>query len=185
MKLCIADPPYLGRAARWYAPDHRQRGFHGGMVNDYQVNTTTHPDAAEWDDPNRHHRLVVQLDQEYDGWAIAAWATSLPTYLRADPTLRVAVWVKPGAIPGGHRIIRAWEPVLLRLPPRSGKSAAGNVVRDVCTATPEPGHVGAKPRAWTRWVLDLLDYDPETDTVHDLFPGSHAVSRAIDQGVLW
>jgi hypothetical protein len=46
------------------------------------------------------------------------------------------------------------------------------------------GFAGAKPHRWTRWVLDVLGYDPETDTVDDLFPGSGAVSAAISQGVL-
>jgi hypothetical protein len=44
--------------------------------------------------------------------------------------------------------------------------------------------MGAKPRAWTRWVLDMLGYDPESDTVDDLFPGSGAVSNELAQGVL-
>ena len=44
--------------------------------------------------------------------------------------------------------------------------------------------VGQKPRQWTRWVLDMLGYDPETDTVDDLFHGSVAVAAEIAQGVL-
>ena len=44
--------------------------------------------------------------------------------------------------------------------------------------------IGAKPDAWTRWVLDVLGYDPNSDTVDDLFPGSHAVGRAVAQNVL-
>lgn len=43
---------------------------------------------------------------------------------------------------------------------------------------------GAKPAAWTRWVLDCLDYDPEVDELHDLFPGSGMVAAAAAQGVL-
>jgi hypothetical protein len=33
-------------------------------------------------------------------------------------------------------------------------------------------------------VLDLLGYDPDTDTVDDLFGGSGAVTAEINQGVL-
>jgi len=43
---------------------------------------------------------------------------------------------------------------------------------------------GAKPRAWTRWVLDMLGYDPDVDTVDDLFGGSGAVTAEINQGTL-
>jgi hypothetical protein len=46
------------------------------------------------------------------------------------------------------------------------------------------GFAGAKPRAWTRWVLDMLGYDPDEDTVDDLFHGSGAVAAEIAQGVL-
>jgi hypothetical protein len=44
--------------------------------------------------------------------------------------------------------------------------------------------MGAKPQAWTRWVLDMLGYNPETDTVDDLFPGSGAIQKELNQGVL-
>jgi hypothetical protein len=48
------------------------------------------------------------------------------------------------------------------------------------------GFVGAKPPAWTRWVLDALGYDPERDEVVDLFNGSGAVAGALAEaaGVL-
>lgn len=42
------------------------------------------------------------------------------------------------------------------------------------------GRAGA-PEAWTHWVLDALGFDPATDTVDDLFPGSGAIQRAIDE----
>lgn len=40
------------------------------------------------------------------------------------------------------------------------------------------GVVGAKPEAWTRWVLDLLGAE-RSDTIDDLFPGSGAVAAAV------
>ena len=43
---------------------------------------------------------------------------------------------------------------------------------------PTSGFVGAKPDAWTRWVLDMLGYQPGDDEVDDLFPGSGAVAPA-------
>lgn len=45
-------------------------------------------------------------------------------------------------------------------------------------------HVGAKPPAWTRWVLGLLGADPFTDEIVDLFPGSGSVSAELNQGML-
>lgn len=46
-------------------------------------------------------------------------------------------------------------------------------------AAPRSGFVGAKPQAWTHWVLDCLGYQPDSDMVSDLFPGSGAVAAAI------
>jgi hypothetical protein len=59
------------------------------------------------------------------------------------------------------------------------------MVSDVLTANPAGGFVGAKPPAWTHWVLDALGYDAAADTVADLFPGSGGVARAIAQGRLF
>ena len=58
------------------------------------------------------------------------------------------------------------------------------VVRDWIVAGTSGAFAGAKPRQWTRWVLDMLGYDPETDTVDDLFHGSGAISAEVAQGVL-
>ena len=60
MKLAIADPPYLGRAALWY-------GGTGRGESDAEF----HPDAHRWDDPMEHVRLMVSLEDEFDGWAVA------------------------------------------------------------------------------------------------------------------
>jgi len=49
---------------------------------------------------------------------------------------------------------------------------------------PDVGFVGAKPPAWTRWVLDLLGYEADSDSVDDLFPGSGSVGRELAQGVM-
>jgi len=42
------------------------------------------------------------------------------------------------------------------------------------------GFLGSKPPAWTRWVLGLLGYDPATDELTDLFPGSGLVAAVAD-----
>ena len=49
---------------------------------------------------------------------------------------------------------------------------------------PPQTFVGAKPRPWTRWVLDMLGYDQDADSVDDLFPGSGSVAWEIAQAVI-
>ena len=192
MRLAIADPPYLGRAARHYGPGANaretfgsgpKRSSTGRRASSYA--TTEHPDAAEWDDPATHRRLLDELERDFDAYAVAGWPTSLPVYLEHRPDLRVAVWHKTRAVPGGSRIITSWEPVYLRLPDHRLPRAPGMSVRDVLTHHADgQRHTGAKPPAWTRWVLTLLGYDPDRDTVVDLFPGSGAVSTELTQGIL-
>jgi hypothetical protein len=58
-------------------------------------------------------------------------------------------------------------------------------VKDVLTAA-QPGSAqfaGAKPPAWTRWVLAAMGYDAADDEVTDLFHGSGAVA-AVSDGLL-
>lgn len=191
MKLAIADPPYLGRAERWYGPTGEGVGYGAGRADE-------HPSAAEWDNPGRHLELVRELLDHYDGWAIAAAAASLPTYLAACPPsilgarggLRILAWHRSNAPASGARVRNAWEPVLAYIPSERRGHAAGHSLDDVLSAPgPRPqrgrlGFAGAKPPEWTRWILDVLGYDQDRDTVVDLFPGSGAVTRALEQGVL-
>jgi hypothetical protein len=180
MKLCIADPPYLGRAVRWYGK--------GGCGNGYGAHQAdNHPDAAQWDDPETHRALVRRLEEQYDGWAIAMSVHSLSTYLSVVETgsrngIRIAAWHKPSSYPSGSRIANMWEPVLLKIPKERRGHAYGPTVKDVLTVSPKSvGFVGAKPEAWTRWVLGMLGFDPSLDTVDDIFHGSGSVTAAIDQ----
>lgn len=178
MKLAIADPPYLGRAARWYGGGGG-RGYGAGEA-DY------HPDASEWDDPARHEALVRQLDYAYDGWAIAASPATFALYMQVRPDARVLIWHRENAQPSGSRIKGEWEPVLVHVPESRRGRGAGLIVPDVlrCGIQNRTSFAGAKPQRWTRWVLDVLGHDPDTDTVDDLFPGSGAVGHAVAQGVL-
>lgn len=176
MKLAIADPPYLGRAVRWYGEGGRGsgQGRHRADV---------HPDAAEWDNPDRHRDLVRQLRQDFDGWALAASPSSLPLYLAEAPDVRVMIWHRRNAPPSGNRFRACWEPVLISSPRKAhGTGPIGNDVLD--TAAPRRNFAGSKPPAWTRWVLDALGYDAETDEVTDLFAGSGSVTAEVLQGVL-
>jgi hypothetical protein len=187
MRLAIADPPYppfllaaggpKPRASRWYGDNQRSAA---DRPADH------HPDAALWDDPATHRALMLRLADEYDGWAIATSWDGLYAYGTPPVGTRILVWVKPNAQPGSHRIANRWEPVITYPPAgrRSSRTADGMSVADVLTAPQPGGFVGQKPPAWTRWILDALGYDPDTDTVADLFPGSGAVLAAVSQGVL-
>ena len=164
------------RACRWYADD--------GVRAQHDRQADHHAAAREWDDPTRHRALLEQLAAEYDGWAIATCPDGLEVYAPIPVNARVLIWVKPNAIPGGHRIRQMWEPVIV-MPPEGRWNRRGGQVPDVLTArVPTVGFAGAKPPQWTRWVLDALGYDPDTDEVTDVFPGSGLVSQAIAQGVL-
>lgn len=194
MKLAIADPPYLGRGAMLYGPNAVT--FHATTTRPTTITPRcarpagdSNPDAILWDDPETHRALVAQLVDEYEGWVVAMNPENLRHYLAwVDETVRVAAWVKPDAYPAGH-VVRSWEPVLVKVPDRTRPREAQ--ARDSLVARKQyrgaGGHkafVGAKPPAWTRWVLDMLGYNPDEDTVDDLFGGSGAVSAEIAQGVL-
>lgn len=183
MKLAIADPPYppfvgsggvKNRASRWYGTAQRSRTDRPADV---------HPDAHLWDDPRQHRQLLEQLADGYDGWAIATSPDGVAAYGTLPVGTRLMVWVKPNATPGSHRIRTLWEAVILH-PPIGRRSNRGGIgmVPDVLTCpAPRVGFHGAKPHQWTRWVLDALSYDHQTDTVTDLFPGSGSVHLALQE----
>lgn len=195
MKLAIADPPYppnllaAGRATGHGAPARATRYYAGGAPNKHRRGPAAdnHPDAAEWNDPARHRALLEQLLDEFDGWAIATTPDAVAAVYPPLPYgVKVMCWVRPNAQPTGHRIRSMWEAVITLAPAgRRSRAGADRSVPDVLVANaPGGGFAGAKPPEWTRWVLDALSYDPDTDTVADLFPGSGAVTAAIAQGVL-
>ncbi len=181
LKLCIADPPYppmfgsggrKNRASRWYGDKQR-------AASDRP--SDNHRAAAEWDEPKRHLELLDQLMTGYDGWALATSVDGMAAYGALPTACKVMAWIKPNAQPGSHRIAARWEPVIVYPPVgrRSNRNGRG-MVSNVLTA-PVPGKfIGAKPEAWTHWVLDALTYDPSTDHVEDLFRGSGMVSAAVE-----
>jgi len=191
MRLCIADPPYLGRGRRLYGEGASNRIFSADMRRKSKTvagwtNGDVHPDADDWDDPQTHQNLVNALVADYDGWAIAMAWDNLRCYLPWVPAdVWIGVWVKNSSPPSASRLHNIWEPVVVSPPPSRRKhSGPGTTMQSFLRAQPPQNFVGAKPGAWTRWVLDMLGYDAETDTVDDLFPGSGAVAAEIAQGVL-
>lgn len=180
MRLAIADPPYppqvgsggrKNRASRWYGDGQRS-------TKDRPADN--HPEAALWDDPATHRALLERLATDYDGWAIATTPDGLAAYSPLPVGCKIMAWHKPNATPGAHRIGSYWEAVIVYPPAGRRSSRSGNgQLKDVLTCTATRGFIGAKPPEWTRWVLAALSYDPATDTVDDLFPGSGAVGRAL------
>lgn len=183
MKLAIADPPYLGRADRWYG-DGRGSGHshakHARGRNGRKPDR--HPDAKVWDDPQMHAELVARLNRDYDGWAVAGHASTTSLLLSAAPIeAQLGIWHRPNAMPGGGRVLNSWEPVVFKIPAGRRDRSTGPHTRDVLSAPVLPqGFLGAKPPQWTRWVLDLLGYRARFDSIEDIFSGSGAVAAAAD-----
>ena len=90
LKAAYADPPYLGCGSRY---------------------TEHHPDAMEWDQPERHAALVRELCDGYDCWAMSLSSPSLKTILPMCPDdCRVMAWVKPFASSGAvGRALDSWR----------------------------------------------------------------------------
>lgn len=159
MRFAYADPPYLG-CGKLYADRH--------------------PNALDWDKPERHQQLVDHLCTDYpDGWAMSLSAPSLRTILPMCPNdTLIASWVRPNSAPFYPvRVIKSWEPVLYR-GGRPKFDGGIECARDFLSAPfVVKGLIGAKPRKFCRWVFELLGARAG-DTLDDLFPGSGAVGAA-------
>lgn len=163
MRFAYADPPYLGLAKKFYAH--------------------LHPDAADYDRPEKHRSLIHRLCDEYpDGWAMSLHSPSLRQILPMCPgDVRVGSWVKPFAsFKPGVGVAYAWEPVIFRGGRRRGRHQS--TVRDWCAVniTLRKDFVGAKPAGFVFWLLDVLNAEHD-DEINDFFPGSGAVTAAIDE----
>ena len=161
MRFAIADPPYFGCAEKFY-------GEH-------------HPEAAVYDSLEGHQELIEGMERDYDGWALHMTSGNLHDILPLCPkSARIMSWVKPFAsFKKGVGVAYAWEPVIVkggRKKPRTQPT-----VRDWCAVniTLKRGLTGAKPAAVVWWLLDVFNAEPE-DEIDDLFPGSGAVTEAIE-----
>lgn len=195
MKLAIADPPYpplfrerfdlaggasrvtmRSRARRWYGDG--PRGYSDSPRADL------HPNAGMWDDLDAHRELLLLLVEQYDGWAIATTPDGLGAYHPLPINAQLMSWHKPTAI-DDDRLPPLNEAATARHTSPRRVALARTVGYRTCSlpfrqARHSPrSFVGAKPEAWTHWVLDALGYDPEVDELDDLFPGSGAVTAAV------
>lgn len=162
MLLGYADPPYLG-CGKLYASHHSN--------------------ALDWDDPNEHARLIHQLEVKFDGWVLHLSATpdSIALYSKLTQGLgaRWCSWVKGfAAFKRNVPVAYAWEPVIIK-PMRKPVVSKRLVMRDWIqeSVTLKRGLTGAKPEAVCHWAFELAAARPE-DELHDLFPGTGAVSKA-------
>ena len=161
MKFALADPPYLGMAAKLYGH--------------------LHPEAAEYDKPEVHEALIQRLVDEFpDGWVLCLHTPSLRTILPMCPEdVRVLSWTKTYCSwKPGITLAYCWEPVILRGGRK--RSRERGTVRDwmSCPIQQGPGYFkGRKPDAFSFWLFEALGMQPDDEFV-DLFPGSGAVTRA-------
>ena len=162
LRFAYADPPYLGCGKRLY-------GAH-------------HPDAASWDDPETHRKLIQRLQDEYpDGWVLSMHCPSIVVLAPfLPPKVRWGAWVKPFAVfkPNVNPAY-AWEPVAFMGGRRRDRTR--DTIRDWHSEniTLQKGLPGAKPPKFADWILSLLGVDfAAGDTIDDLFPGTHGLTLA-------
>jgi hypothetical protein len=152
LRIAYADPPYPGRARRYY----KNEPTFAGEVD--------------------HEALLAKL-QTYDGWALSTAADALRFVLpMCPPEARVGSWVKPIGVSsrtfGAHN---TWEP-LIYMPARRLRGG----VRDWISAQPArfggslPGRKPIKFCAWMFSIVGML----AGDDLDDLFPGTGVVARA-------
>lgn len=161
MKFAVADPPYPGQSAKHYRE---------------------HPDYAGEVD---HAELVTRLMDDYsDGWALCTSSVALSHVLPlCPPEIRVAAWVKPFcSFKPNVNPAYAWEPVLFYGGRKRGRNLL--TVRDWHSEsiTLKRGLTGVKPESFCFWLFDFLGMQPG-DEMHDLFPGTGAISKAWERFV--
>jgi hypothetical protein len=161
MHFAYADPPYPGRARRYYGE---------------------HPDYAGEVD----HAALLERLQRYDGWALSTSSDSLAGVLSLcvaqDLRVEVAAWCRAARPHPIARVVTAWEPVVYipgRRARQSGAAVADALVGVAARARATlPAYViGAKPPEFCRWVFELLGATIG-DELDDLFPGSGIVARS-------
>jgi hypothetical protein len=161
MRIAYADPPYPGCAHLY----------------------KDHPDYAGEVDSFRLAESLV----EYDGWVLHTSSPALADVLNAvrlmhDPAkCRVMAWVKPfAAFKRNVSVAYAWEPVIVKAA-RKPVVKPGLTYRDWFAEpiTLKRGLTGAKPEAVCRWLFEMVGAEPD-DELHDMFPGTGAVTSAWD-----
>ena len=153
-EIAYADPPYIGCA-------------------------NLYPEKEEID----HEALIARLERDFDGWVLHAAATpksfAVLAPLVEQTGARWMSWVKGfAAFKRNVSVAYAWEPVIVKAA-RKPVVSKRLVMRDWIqeSITLKRGMTGAKPEAVCHWAFEMVGAHPD-DTLHDLFPGSGAVTRA-------
>jgi hypothetical protein len=165
MKIGYADPPYPGCA-------HLYR---------------EHPDYAGEVD---HAALLERLEREFDGWVLHTLATREALSVLAPLVPEGARWMgwfKPfAAFKRNVSVAYAWEPLIVKAARKPVVSKRA-IYRDFIEEPEESGIkesitfrrglTGAKPEKVCHWAFEMVGAEPG-DELHDLFPGTGAVTRA-------
>ena len=157
MKFAYADPPYFGMGKKMYQKHHDE--------------------AFIFDDRMTHIDLMINLNNEYDGWALSCNPRDLVWLLPEAPDkTRVAVWVKPYAQIRPVMTQYMYECVLFKTNKKLGSRKP--MVKDWLMTSPtrKTGLQGAKPDEFNKWILDLLGYE-NGDELVDLFKGTGSMER--------
>lgn len=158
MRIGYADPPYPGCA-------HMYRD---------------HPDYAGEVD---HAALVARLESEFDGWILHTHVPGLRMMERErilpEDGIRIGVWAKTfAAFKRNVPVAHAYEPVIIKAA-RKPVVAKDMVYRDWIAEpiTMKRGLTGAKPEKVCHWAFAVAGAE-KGDELHDLFPGTGAVTDA-------
>lgn len=170
LTVAYADPPYMGKAKKHYK------------------------DHEDYDGEVDHEALIDRLVSEYpDGWALSCHMPSMGLILQMceerglslyDGDIRIGSWCKTfGAFKRNVRVAYVWEPVIIKpaerldgsVPTRDFAVDAGSVLLEPITM--KRGLAGAKPERFAFWLFNILGLRP-CDELHDLFPGSRAISES-------
>jgi hypothetical protein len=154
MVFAYADPPYPGKAFLY-------------------------PENSEVN----HASLLEELTTNYpDGWALSTSSDALQHVLAlCPPRIRVAAWFKGPRRTKSRRALISWEPVII-FGGRPLQVDRPQTLNDCLIARGRfrsfPGAlIGMKPPAFAEWIFRQLGAS-RIDRLHDIFPGSGAVTRA-------
>ena len=155
MRLAYADPPYPGQSHLY-----RDHPDYGGEVD--------------------HAELIARLCRDYDGWLLHTSSPALRDLMPLVPKrARLMAWVKPfAAFKRNVSVAYAWEPVIVmaaRKPVVDGFCVMRDWIAASCTL--KKGLTGAKPMDVCLWAFAIMGAQPD-DELHDLYPGTGAVSAA-------
>lgn len=160
IRFAYADPPYPRCAKMHYKDD---------------------PSGIEAKEVN-HGELIKRL-MGFDAWALSTHSPALREILPMCPKeSRVAAWVKPfAAFKRNVRVAYSWEPVIF-FGARGKANKQQLTIHDWVSAMPPiftkrnlDGTKGQKPMEFCMWLFAMMGLR-DGDEIHDLFPGSGAVT---------